>query len=219
VVSVPRAAAAEEEGSAPAIVTPPVPSGAGFDLSDRVTLLPGATPAPLLSPPRVIERAAAPGALSDTGSSTDTGSHTGTATGAAASGGAGPVPSDVAGGVVGGETGAELMLIFDTGQREQLPAPIAIVLGRAPEAVEPGDRTIAVRDPEHTVSKSHARLEHSYSGTWITDRGSTNGTSLLDETGGSRRLAPGVRTLVEDGVRVQLGDRVFTISRLLGGSS
>lgn len=97
--------------------------------------------------------------------------------------------------------------------------PVAVNLGRAPAGSEPGDRLVVVRDPEHTVSKTHARLEHSFSGTWITDGGSTNGTELLDETGASRRLEPGVRTLVEDGVRVQLGNRVFTISRLLGGAS
>jgi hypothetical protein len=36
---------------------------------------------------------------------------------------------------------------------------------------------------------------------------------------GRHRLAAGVRTEVEDGSRVRIGDRVFTISRLVGGMS
>lgn len=243
VVAVPRRAVSEEAAPlAPAIIAPPLPGGVSFDLSEQVTVLPGAAPAApnaaaaagtlapagpasgsvppapavgVITPPQVIASRDVRGVASDTGRGSDTG--TGTGTGVAGS--PGPVPVEIGGGAVGGETGGELLLIFDTGQREQLPVPVAVSLGRAPAGSEPGDRLIVVRDPEHTVSKTHARLEHSFSGTWITDNGSTNGTELLDETGDARRLAAGVRTLVEDGVRVQLGNRVFTISRLLGGAS
>ncbi|MFJ3391375.1 RDD family protein [Leifsonia aquatica] len=232
VVAVPRRVTTESAApAAPSIVAPPLPGGVSFDLSEQVTVLPGAAPAiapappaapaapsaPVLAPPQVIPSRDVRGVVGDTGRSSDTGTGTGTGTGTP--GAPGPVPVEAAGGVVGGETGGELLLIFDTGQREQLPVPVAVNLGRAPAGSEPGDRLVVVRDPEHTVSKTHARLEHSFSGTWITDGGSTNGTELLDETGASRRLEPGVRTLVEDGVRVQLGNRVFTISRLLGGAS
>jgi hypothetical protein len=248
VVAVPRRVRAESgvaSAAAPAIIAPPLPSGTSFDLSEQVTVLPGAVPAalgpahgsafvgspaavsdavplpavpeapaaPVLAPPQVIASHDLRGVAGDTGHPSDTGTGTGVP------GAPGPVPVDDAGGLVGGETGGELLLIFDTGQREQLPVPVAVNLGRAPAGSEQGDRLVVVRDPEQTVSKTHARLEHSFSGTWITDNGSTNGTELLDETGASRRLAPGARTLVEDGVRVQLGNRVFTISRLLGGAS
>ncbi|MFG6492928.1 RDD family protein [Microbacterium sp. P03] len=111
-----------------------------------------------------------------------------------------------------------LLLVFDTGQREQLPIPVAANLGRNPAASEPSDLLIPVRDPDSTVSKTHLRLEHSRSGTWVTDAGSTNGTDLLDEEGRITPLASGVRTLVEDGVRVRLGNRVFTVNRLIGAS-
>lgn len=111
--------------------------------------------------------------------------------------------------------GGELLLVFDTGQREQLPIPVSVNLGRNPAATDPGDVLIVVRDPESTVSKTHVRLEVARGGTWVTDTGSTNGTDLLDEDGTATQLAVGVRTSVEDGVRIRLGNRAFTIGRLM----
>lgn len=116
-------------------------------------------------------------------------------------------------------TGAEasLLLVFDTGQREQLPAPVAVNLGRNPVASVAGDRLIAVQDPESTVSKTHARLEHSRGSTWITDGGSTNGSEIISDEGVVTPLERGVPTLLEEGSRVRLGRRVFTVSVVLGG--
>jgi len=112
----------------------------------------------------------------------------------------------------------DALLTFDTGQREQLPVPAVANLGRNPSEIEPTDVLIVVRDPESTVSKTHVRLELTRAGTWVTDNSSTNGTDLLDESGVATRLQPGVRTQVEDGARVRLGNRVFTISTLLEGT-
>ncbi|MFN3866961.1 MAG: FHA domain-containing protein [Demequina sp.] len=107
-----------------------------------------------------------------------------------------------------------LLLVFDTGQRATLSLGSAINLGRRPAAAEPTDLLVTVEDPEGTVSKTHARLEHSRGRTWVTDQGSTNGTELLDDDG-ITRLAPGARTPVDDGARVRLGNRTFTVSILL----
>jgi uncharacterized RDD family membrane protein YckC len=109
----------------------------------------------------------------------------------------------------------DALLTFDTGQREQLPVPVVALLGRNPSSTEATDVLIAVSDPESTVSKTHVRLELTRAGTWVTDNSSTNGTDLLEEDGTATRLHPGVRTAVEDGARVRLGNRVFTISTLL----
>jgi len=68
-----------------------------------------------------------------------------------------------------------------------------------------------------TVSKTHLRLEHSRGRTWVTDGGSTNGSDLLDDEGGVTTLAPGNRVLLDEGVRVRIGNRAFTISLILGG--
>ncbi len=109
-----------------------------------------------------------------------------------------------------------LLLIFDTGQREQFAAPVSVNLGRNPVATEPSDKLVVVTDPDSTVSKTHLRLEHSRGRTWLTDGDSTNGTELLSEDGDSVVLVPGERVLLDDGVRVRIGDRTFTVSILLG---
>jgi len=111
-----------------------------------------------------------------------------------------------------------LLLIFDTGQREQVPLPAVINLGRKPAATEPTDHVISVSDPEGTVSKTHVRLEHSRGRTWVTDQGSTNGTELLEDDGEVIKVPAGQRAEVTDGVRVRIGNRTFTISVLVTGA-
>ena len=113
----------------------------------------------------------------------------------------------------------ELLLIFDTGQRAQLPVPVAVNLGRNPEQTEATDAVLVVHDPDSSVSKTHLRLEHDRSGTWVTDAGSTNGTDLIDDDGEARTLSPHVRTYVDDDTRIRIGNRVFTVSRLIGDLS
>jgi uncharacterized RDD family membrane protein YckC len=117
------------------------------------------------------------------------------------------------------ELSGELLLIFDTGQRVQLPVPVAVNLGRNPEQTEATDAILVVHDPDSSVSKTHLRLEHDRSGTWVTDAGSTNGTDLIDDDGEARTLAPYVCTYVDDDTRIRIGNRVFTVSRLIGDLS
>jgi hypothetical protein len=110
-----------------------------------------------------------------------------------------------------------VLLVFDTGQREQLPMPVAVNLGRNPVASQPTDRLVSVEDPESTVSKTHARLEHSRGATWIIDAGSTNGTEIISDEGVVTVLAPRKPVQLEEGARVRLGKRVFTVSVVIGG--
>jgi uncharacterized RDD family membrane protein YckC len=129
----------------------------------------------------------------------------------------GAVPLDP--GTVEAQPGGELLLIFDTGQRAQLPIPVAVNLGRNPDRTEATDAVLVVRDPDSSVSKNHLRLEHDRSGTWVTDGGSTNGTDLIDDDGEARPLTPHARTYVDDDTRIRIGNRVFTVSRLIGDLS
>lgn len=119
--------------------------------------------------------------------------------------------------LTGGVGRAQLLVVFDTGQREQIDLPAAVNFGRAPVATEPGDVLVAVDDPDRLISKTHLRLEHDGETAWVVDTGSTNGSELIDDDGAVHPLPPGARTLLEDGTRVRLSERVFTLSRLIGG--
>jgi len=116
------------------------------------------------------------------------------------------------------DTGA-LLLIFDTGQRVQLPLPLAANLGRGPVASAHDDRLVIVTDPDSSVSKTHLRIEHSRGRTWVTDFGSTNGSDVRSDDGQTTELVAGERMLLDDADRVRIGNRSFTISLLLGTDS
>lgn len=112
--------------------------------------------------------------------------------------------------------GEQLLLTMDTGQRLQLPLPLALNLGRKPDPSEASDQLWVVEDPDNSVSKTHLRVESRGDSVWLTDLGSTNGSSMLDETGAASPLAPGVRVRLEDGSRVKVGDRSFTVATVVG---
>lgn len=112
--------------------------------------------------------------------------------------------------------GEQLLLTFDTGQRLQLPLPTTINLGRKPDPTESEDQLCIVEDPDSSVSKTHIRLECRGESVWLTDLGSTNGSALIDETGESSQLTAGSRVRLEDGSRVKIGNRVFTVATVVG---
>lgn len=109
----------------------------------------------------------------------------------------------------------ELLLIVDTGERIQVAAGASVMLGRKPASDT--ELTVTVTDP--TVSKNHARLENRATGVWVTDLGSTNGTELVDEAGRAIGIAAQAPTRVDEGMRVRIGDRMFTVSRLIGSDA
>lgn len=112
--------------------------------------------------------------------------------------------------------GEQLLLTLDTGQRAQFPIPLALNLGRKPDPSDPADQLWIVQDPDSSVSKTHLRIESRGDSVWLTDLGSTNGSALLDETGAASPLAPGVRVRLEEGSRVKIGDRSFTVATVVG---
>lgn len=136
-----------------------------------------------------------------------------------------PTPPPVAPGPVGPAPAAAplprpdvtVLLVFDTGQRDQLPFGAAAVLGRDPTPLVASDRTVVVRDDGGSVSKSHLRVEHTTDGVWLTDLGSTNGTHLLVDGSASVPLAPRTPTRIDGVVRVAVGQRVLMVSYLVRG--
>lgn len=110
------------------------------------------------------------------------------------------------------ETHGSLLFIFDTGQRETVPLPANVNLGRKPNATLDQDHLIGVKDPDGSVSKTHLRLEYQSGSAWVTDQGSTNGSELLQETGEIVHLSPHQPAAVEPGTRVRIGNRTFTLS-------
>lgn len=114
------------------------------------------------------------------------------------------------------EVGEQLLLTFDTGQRAQLRVPVTVNLGRRPEQAEPEDQIFMVQDPENSVSKTHLRLDYRGESVWLTDLGSTNGSEIFDDTGEGVLLTRGVRVRLEDGSRVRIGSRSFTVAKVRG---
>jgi hypothetical protein len=110
-----------------------------------------------------------------------------------------------------------ILLVFDTGQREHLTTPATVNLGRNPTVTNPGDSTIIVKDPESTVSKNHVRIEHSRGQTWVVDLGSTNGTKIIADDGTVTTFRKNERGELEEGARVRIGNRTFTVSLIVGG--
>ncbi|WP_338069844.1 FHA domain-containing protein [Bifidobacterium ruminantium] len=84
--------------------------------------------------------------------------------------------------------------------------PSTLVLGRKPAPQRLQDMVLTVPDHTGTVSRSHARIEITEDGLWITDLGSTNGTRVIDAEGKENVLRPGRRFEVLGKSRIFLGD-------------
>lgn len=109
-----------------------------------------------------------------------------------------------------------LRLTFDTGQSQTVTAEGVIYLGRKPELVVGDEQLVTVRDPDGTVSKTHLKIEVRADGIWVTDQGSTNGSELFDEVDEAIELLSGERARFEEGSRVRIGHRSFTIAVVEG---
>ncbi len=121
--------------------------------------------------------------------------------------------------------GDGVTLVFDSGQRVDLTQ--SLLVGRNPQpttlatagASDDDEDTpvFAWPDLSRTLSKTHALLEWDGRHLWVTDLGSTNGTTLVGEDAGVTALVPQERTRVPGGSRVVSGDREmsFEIRKLV----
>ena len=106
--------------------------------------------------------------------------------------------------------GTPVRLSFDTG--EQVDVRGHGLIGRAPVAApgESVEHVIAIADPGRSVSKTHVAFGHDDGGLWVSDRGSTNGTRVL-ESGVLLTAVGEERVHVRVGAVVEFGDRLFTV--------
>ncbi len=131
-----------------------------------------------------------------------------------------PLPALV-GGPAGGGTGSEAQpsvvhgpaatLVFDRGERFDVEQ--FALIGRSPQP-RPGDpqgRLVIVDDPTGELSKTHAEIRAAGGAWWITDRGSSNGTTVRDPDGRTVVLQPDQREPLKQGTRVRLGGRTLEI--------
>jgi len=103
------------------------------------------------------------------------------------------------------------MLIFDDGSKTALTVPSTLVLGRKPTPRKLQDMVLTVPDHTGTVSRSHARLEITDNGAWITDLGSTNGTRVIGEEGEETPVSTRQRVELHSNSRIALGDMICVI--------
>jgi hypothetical protein len=87
-----------------------------------------------------------------------------------------------------------------------IPLDQPLLLGRDPAAPEGvhGARAIAIRDPQQTVSKTHALVTATQDGVRVRDLHATNGTAFL-LPGGRVTVPAGGELLVTQPGRIELG--------------
>ena len=119
-------------------------------------------------------------------------------------------PAQTAGPSGPGST-ASAVLRFDDGVLIRVHG--AGLLGRNPEP-RPGENVqhvIPVPDATLQISKTHASFGFDDSGFWISDRNSSNGTTVYPPSGDPIELAAGQREHLAPGASVLIGGRRFTV--------
>jgi uncharacterized RDD family membrane protein YckC len=97
--------------------------------------------------------------------------------------------------------------VLDDGR--EVPVQGLVILGRNPQPRpgEEGAELIKLADESRTLSKSHLALGLDEGGLFISDRGSTNGSTVTTMEGVRTRCAPGEVVQVPHGSLVTMGDR------------
>ena len=110
-------------------------------------------------------------------------------------------------------TVAILRIRLDDGRDVELDR--TVLIGRTP-AGHPGEDTaqlVPVADPGRSISKTHLHLLAGDGGVWVTDRDSTNGSSVTTPDGSRTALAAGEPAHVRPGSTVHFGDRSFYLGQ------
>ncbi|MBI9114365.1 RDD family protein [Sanguibacter suaedae] len=102
------------------------------------------------------------------------------------------------------------VLAFDNGQTFTVSG--TGLVGRRPESAagEHHDAHLAIDDAARSVSKTHLEFGVDGTGFWVSDRGSTNGTTVLTSSGDPLDVLVGMRVHVPADGSVRVGERQFT---------
>jgi len=104
------------------------------------------------------------------------------------------------------------VLQFSTG--ESITVSGAGLVGRNPSS-QPGeyvDQLVTIFDAGKSVSKTHLEFGQDSGRFWVSDRYSTNGSTVRQPDADPRRCEPGRRYFVARGTRVDIGDQFFVVS-------
>ncbi len=104
-----------------------------------------------------------------------------------------------------------LRVVTDNGEERLVESPL--VIGRNPSS-SAGDTLFILKDESRSVSKTHLRIDGTGEKVMITDLGSTNGSSIISETGGRTPLLPDTPTELPQGATVAIGDRTLTVEQM-----
>lgn len=109
-------------------------------------------------------------------------------------------------------SGTRFVLQFSTG--ESVTVLGSGLVGRNP-SMQPGeyvDQLVPIFDAGKSVSKTHLEYGQEGGRFWITDRYSTNGSTIRQPDTEPRRADPGRRYYVARGTRVDIGEQFFVVS-------
>jgi predicted nucleic acid-binding Zn ribbon protein len=109
-------------------------------------------------------------------------------------------------------TQERFVLQFSTG--ESVTVTGGGLVGRNP-ASQPGefiDQLVTIFDAGKSVSKTHLEFGQDGGRFWVSDRYSTNGSTVRQPDAEPKRCEPGRRYFVARGTRVDIGDQFFVIS-------
>ena len=108
--------------------------------------------------------------------------------------------------------GTGCRLVFDDGAAVRVTGTALLGRNPAPAIGEKVNQLIDFADMGRSVSKTHLHLQSDGSaGLWVTDRDSTNGSSIVAPDGRHEALAAHSPVLAPSGSTVYFGDRHFTV--------
>ena len=123
-----------------------------------------------------------------------------------------PIDLEATRAVVGPRAEERFVLQFSTG--ESVTVSGAGLVGRNP-AAQPGefvDQLVTVFDAGKSVSKTHLEFGQESGRFWVSDRYSTNGSTVRQPDAEPKRCEPGRRYFVARGTRVDIGEQFFVVS-------